>query len=68
MKSPRTDFLHETLAKEDSRRTLLFLLAKMGLFAETDSAESQAVRNAAVKMLNDISEQTGFVLDINLIR
>jgi hypothetical protein len=68
MKSPRADFLHETLAKEAGRRTLLFLLAKMGLFAETDGAESQAVRNAAVRMLNDISEQTGFVLDINLIR
>jgi hypothetical protein len=64
---PIGPYLCETLATEAGRKTVLYILLRLGYFSKTESAESQSARNAAIELLNDITAITGFSLDINLI-
>jgi hypothetical protein len=65
---PVSGYLNEVLETGEGRMTLMYILAKLGFFTITESAESAAVRNAAVNLLNDITEQTGFSLTVDFIR
>lgn len=61
-------FLQEAMGTEAGRRTMLFLLAQMGIFGEAEDPRGVAVRNAAVRVLKIITEKTGFSLDMDLTR
>jgi hypothetical protein len=61
-------YLHDTLATDEGRRTMLYILTRLGLFASIEDEKARTRHNAAVDILNHITEQTGFALDFNLIR
>ena len=66
--SPKGTFLAEALDTEAGKKTLLYILVRLGYFSSIDSDGAAAVHNAAMALLNDITEQTGFSLEIGLIR
>ena len=65
--TPEGDYLRRFLKDRDGRKTLLYILSRMGFFSVHDTPEQAAVRNAAVMLLNDIQEKTGFSLDMDFI-
>jgi hypothetical protein len=66
--TPAGDYLARFLKDEDGRKTLLYILSRMGYFSVHDTPEQAAVRNAAALLLHDIRERTGFSFDMDFIR
>jgi hypothetical protein len=64
----RADFLREVMGSEAGRMTLVYILTRMNMFGIVETETERAAHNAAVRLLEDVSAQTGFVLDINFVR
>jgi hypothetical protein len=65
--TPSGDYLTRFVKDKDGRKTLLYILSRMGYFSVHDTPEQAAVRNAAVLLLDDIRKKTGFSLDMDFI-
>jgi hypothetical protein len=55
------------MATAEGRKTILFLLEKLGYFSPCTTDEQIADRNAAVKVLDWITQESGFVLSRDLV-
>jgi acyl CoA:acetate/3-ketoacid CoA transferase beta subunit len=63
--SPAGDYLSRFVKNADGRKCLLYIITKLGYFQGQQNEEQTHARNAAVALLNDIQEKTGFAIDMN---
>jgi acyl CoA:acetate/3-ketoacid CoA transferase beta subunit len=62
---PSSDYLRRFLKNRDGKKCLLYIITKLGYFEIQETEEARHVRNAAVNLLMDIQEKTGFALDMD---
>ena len=62
---PNGNYLRRFLSDKNGRKCLLYIITHLGYFSRQETEEQTHVRNAAVSLLEDIREKTGFTLSMD---